>query len=65
MDNMPTKYKTKRWFNIKRRSFCWGIIGLLDGEWVNIVDGETPTFYSDRNAAVKRVKQLNKELKTP
>ena len=59
----PTKYKTKRWFNIKRRCFCWGIVGLLNGEWVNVYDSEGETFYTDKNRAVKKVKQLNKEVK--
>jgi hypothetical protein len=62
MSNEPTKYKTKRWFNIKRRCFCWGIIGLLNGEWVNVTESEKAKFYYNRNQAVKRVKQLNKEV---
>lgn len=63
MDNMPTRYKTKRWFNIKRRCLCWGIIGLLNGEWVNIKEGKRAKFYYDQKQAIKRVKQFNKELK--
>lgn len=58
----PIRYKTKRWFNIKRRSFCWGIIGLINGEWANITESDTATFYTDRGKAIKRVKQLNKEV---
>ncbi len=63
MDKEPIKYKTKRWFNIKRHELCWGIIGLLNGEWVNIKEGKRAKFYYDQKQAIKRVKELNKGIK--
>lgn len=62
MSSKPVRYKTSRWLNKRKRILCWGIVGLLEGEWVNIKEGKRAKFYEDINQAVKRVKQLNKEL---
>jgi len=63
MSTEPTRYRSIRWINIKKRTIFYGIDALVNGEWMHVKEGRKKLFYDDRKDAIKKVKALNKELK--
>ena len=61
--NVPSKYRSIRWINVKKRKIFYGIDAKVDGEWMHVKEGLKPLFFDDQKDAVKKVKELNKELK--
>lgn len=65
MSSEPTRYRSIRWINVKKKKIFYGIDAKVDGEWCHVKEGKKPMFYDERKDAIKKVKELNKELKHP
>lgn len=63
MDSKPTKFRSITWVNVKKRKIFYEIDVLIDGEWCHVKEGRKKLFYDDRKDAIKKVRELNKELK--
>lgn len=55
------KYRSKRWFNIKKRKIVFGLEAKIDGKWHPVCEDNKPLIYGDRAEAIKKVKDLNKK----
>lgn len=61
-NNKPARYKTIKWFCKRRRAIIYGIDVFVNGEWFHVNNGKRAMLFEDRNQAIKKVKQLNKEV---
>jgi hypothetical protein len=59
----PTKYKSITWVDIKKKKIFFGVDALIVGEWHHVKEGRKKLFYDERKDAIKKVKELNKEIK--
>ena len=63
MSNLPTKYRSITWINVRKKAIFYGIDALINGEWFHVKEGRKKLFFDDRKDAIKKVKEFNKEIK--
>lgn len=63
MSNIPTRYRSICWVNVRNKKIFYGIDALVNGEWMHVKEGRKALFFDERKDAIKKVKELNKELK--
>lgn len=64
--NIPTKYRSTKFYNSKSREIIYGVQAKVNGKWHNCIiaaDDCESNFFDTQLEAVMKVRELNNKLK--